>query len=127
MQLSQSGFMNKEVFMQSSSLILNGNHKGIFHNDEKSMCVWWWCGGSSSSYYYVPQTKFGRHIVFAPFLLIIIIIILSFFLLPKVYLIRPIKLQQQYANFHMDYHIKACKDLRKSCLKCRKSCTHKLY
>ena len=35
--------------------------------------------------YYVPQTKFGRHIVFAPFLLliiiiiIIIIIILSFF------------------------------------------------
>ena len=34
--------------------------------------------------YYVPQTKIGRHIVFAPFLLIIIIIIvlllpLSFF------------------------------------------------
>jgi hypothetical protein len=28
---------------------------------------------------YVPQTKFGRHIVFAPFLIIIIIIILSFF------------------------------------------------
>ena len=37
---------------------------------------------------YVPQTKFGRHIVFAPFLIIIIIIIiiipLSFFLSPKV-------------------------------------------
>jgi hypothetical protein len=29
---------------------------------------------------YVPQTKFGRHIVFAPFLIIILIIILSFFL-----------------------------------------------
>ena len=41
-------------------------------------------------YYYVTQTKFGRHIVFAPFLLLIIIIIilllLSFFLPPKVYL-----------------------------------------
>jgi hypothetical protein len=38
---------------------------------------------------YVPQTKFGRHIVFALFLLIIIILLLSFFLsfflLPKVY------------------------------------------
>jgi uncharacterized ion transporter superfamily protein YfcC len=38
---------------------------------------------------YVPQTKFGRHIVFAPFLIIIILIIiillLSFFLPPKVY------------------------------------------
>jgi hypothetical protein len=30
------------------------------------------------TFYYVPQTKFGRHIVFAPFL--IIIILLSFFL-----------------------------------------------
>ena len=29
--------------------------------------------------YYVPQTKFGRHIVFAPFLLKIIILLLSFF------------------------------------------------
>ena len=32
---------------------------------------------------YVPQAKFGRHIVFAPFL--IIILLLSFFLPPKVY------------------------------------------
>jgi hypothetical protein len=31
--------------------------------------------------HYVPQTKFGRHIVFAPFLIILIIILLlSFFL-----------------------------------------------
>jgi hypothetical protein len=35
-------------------------------------------------YNYVPQTKFGRHIVFAPFL-IIILLLLSFFLPPKVY------------------------------------------
>ena len=37
-----------------------------------------WC---ARKYYYVPQTKFGRHIVFAPFLIIIILILilLSFF------------------------------------------------
>jgi hypothetical protein len=30
-------------------------------------------------YNYVPQTKFGRHIVFAPFLIIILLLLLSFF------------------------------------------------
>ena len=36
---------------------------------------------------YVPQAKFGRHIVFAPFLIIILLLsfFLSFFLPPKVY------------------------------------------
>ena len=43
-------------------------------------CLGWvnmgyWCLGWVNVGYYVPQTKFRRHIVFAPFLIIIIIII----------------------------------------------------
>ena len=44
---------------------------------------WWYCSRRESEYY-VPQTSFGRHIVFAPFLIIIIILPLSFFLPSKV-------------------------------------------
>jgi hypothetical protein len=34
---------------------------------------------------FVPQTKLGRHIVFAPFLIITFVLLFFFFLSPKVY------------------------------------------